>query len=346
MPHMLAQEHMNFVDALRYGTARTEVTLAAAISGIGSAQCILVLTVTGDGVWTIGSNLTVPGNITLWIPPGVTVNRATGVILTVQGQLISWSPGWETGPGTTVRTFAPAIYTEFTRLVSQLGVYAPFSGICFAAGVQGQDQIVVTTNVAAGGGSSAGNSVIQYVQSSGGSIWEAGVSAVAHQYYIGRIASPGRIIVADGGVGISNGTAPVTPTHALHMGQDDAFKATASWTTPSDAQLKTVQGTYDDGLTTVLALPQPVRFVFNGKAGTPSDGKEQIGMIAQDVQGVAPYMITTYQDKLAPEDPAPTDILSMNNGPMVYMLVNAVKDLAAQVDALTTRVAALEAKVP
>jgi hypothetical protein len=346
MPHMLAQEHMGFVDPLRYEPhTRTSATLAAALSAIGSSIAILVITQEGDGVWTLSTNLVIPANVTLWIPAGVNISRNAGVTLTILGPLISFNPNWETGPGTTVRNVADGVFTEFTRLVARSGYNAPFDGQTYVAGVNAQRQILLNTRIPTG--NSTDNCAVFFYQAPQGANdgWEMGINTVK-QFYIARPGAFARLGIDTGGVGIATGAGGFTPAHALQMFVDDAFKATASWSVPSDARLKTVVGDYTDGLAMLQALPQAVRFVFNGKAQTPTDGKEQIGMLAQDVQPVAPYMITSYQDKLDPADAAPTDIFSMNNGSMVYALVNAVKDLAAQITALTDRVAALEAKVP
>ena len=343
MPHMLAQEHMGYVDALRYGTARTEATLAAAVTAIGSSKSILVLTLMGDGVWTVGSDLTIPENITLWIPPGVTVNRAAGKILTLNGQLISFSPGWETGPGTTVRTFSTGVYTEFTRLAPYLGVSVPYDGTCLVAGLPGGRQINVISRYPSG--AALNNAVIQFLMPPGAATdnWEMGVSDSLHQWYVGRPNAAGRIVMAETGIAISNGVAVATPTHTLQMLVDDAFKATTLWSVPSDARLKTVLGDFTDGLATLQALPQSVRFTWNGKGGTANDGLVHYGRIAQDVQPVAPYLIREYQDKLEPTDDAPTTLFSANDSPLIEVLINAVRELAARVEALEAAPAAAQA---
>lgn len=340
MPHMLAQEHMGFVDALRYGTARTEVTLAAAVTAIGSTKAILVATLAGDGVWTIGANLTIPANITLWIPPGVTVSRGAGITLTIAGQLVSFSSGWETGSGTTVRTFAENVYTEFTRLVPYLGVQVPFEGNCFIAGATGARQIILNNRIA--GGPATNNAAIQFLMPPfvpGADNWEMGVNDTSHYWYVARPGGAGRLVVAEAGLGVSNGSVPNTPTHVLQMAVDDAFKGTTLWSIPSDARLKTVLGDFTDGLATLQALPQSVRFTWNGKGGTVDDGLEHYGRIAQDVQAVAPYLIREYQDKLEPTDAAPTTLLSANDSPLIEVLINAVKELAARVEGLEAALA-------
>lgn len=334
MPHMLAQEHMGIVDALRYGTARTAATIAAALSAIGSTTTILVLTNTGDGVWTLASNLTIPANVTLWIPAGVTVSRGAGVILTVSGPLVSFQPNWEVGPGVTLRNAASTVYTEFTRVVASSGVNAPFPGICYVAGASGDRQVIIDTTL------SPGNAVINFVQPTFPT-WGIGHNQTG-QWFVNHPGGGARIILTDTGLGLDNTAVGSTPTHALHMFQDDAFKATTLWSVPSDKRLKDVQGDYPEGRAFLLSLPRPKIFRWNGKGGTVADGTDQVGYIAQDLAKVAPALVSTYQDKLDPADPAPVDIHSTNLSPLTFALVNACREQDALIVTLQEQVATLE----
>jgi len=335
MTHMLAQEHMSYVDAIRYGTARTEVTIAAALSAIGSTKTTLVLTMAGDGVWTIGANLTIPVNVTLLIPAGVTVNRATGVTLVVLGTIISFADNWETGPGTTNRGIAnpvevsslESLFVSVTRNGEGFRVTSPTTG----------SYVTITTF--------QGTSVpaVQFVRTPGtdANNWEISNNLSNFEWYVARPNGLAHLAMNNTGLWVSNGSSYTSPAHLLHLQLDDAFKpGDASWDFPSDGRLKTVQRPYTDGLAMLLALPEPIVYVYNGKGETPVDGKEYVGMIGQDVQSVAPYMIDTYQGKLEPTDTETTEILSMNNSAMTYALINAVRELSTRVEALEGTLAA------
>ena len=145
--------------------------------------------------------------------------------------------------------------------------------------------------------------------------------------------------------GLSNGTLAYAPSHVLQLAVDDAFMASTLWSVPSDARLKTVLGDFTDGLATICALPQSVRFQWNGKGGTFEDGNESVGRIAQDVLPVAPRLIRVYQDRLEPEDPEPTDIYAANDSPLLEMMINAFKELKARVETLEATVATLETRL-
>ena len=335
MPHMLAQEHMGFVDALRYGTARTDATLAAALSGIGASQATLVLTLTGDGIWTLNSNVSVPGNVTLWIPAGVTVHRAAGVTLFVSGQIVSWNSTWETGPGTTSRGPAANAATEFSRVIPYFGVNVPLDGACFvggidpAAGGTGRQVIVFSND----GGARSGIRMLNANQDDA-HIWDIGVTFGGGLSIRRPAHVHDHLTLTDAGFGIGDGFTPNAPVARLHSLLDNTLKATSLWGVPSDSRLKTVLGDFTEGLATLRALPQSVRFTWNGKGSTIADSIVHYGRLAQDTLPVAPFLITTYQAKLEPEDAETTTLYSANDSPILEMLINAVKELAARLEAL------------
>ena len=136
-----------------------------------------------------------------------------------------------------------------------------------------------------------------------------------------------------------------TPAFRLHLNNDSAAKPTSnSWTIPSDARLKKDVHDYADGLDEIMSI-HPVWFTYNGEAGMPSE--TGVGVIAQELQLIAPYMVSAwnYSDK----NEKLTPYLSVNNGPMIYMLINAIKEQQqqikeqqAQIDMLFSEVSALK----
>ena len=122
-----------------------------------------------------------------------------------------------------------------------------------------------------------------------------------------------------------------TPSYDLQLANDSAAKpGTNTWTVISDGRLKTDITPYTAGLEDVLKI-SPVWFRYNGKAGMPTD-KKFVGVIAQDLQKVAPYMVDRW-NYVSPDGDTAT-YLAVNNGAMTYMLINAVKELAARVQKL------------
>lgn len=138
----------------------------------------------------------------------------------------------------------------------------------------------------------------------------------------------------------------VTPsTHQLDLSTDLARKlATSTWATLSDARLKEVLRPFVDGLAVLMAL-KPVVFRYNGQGGIPASNEEHIGFLAQDIQQIAPYMVTSHPGKLRP-DGEETDILTLNTHALVHILTNTVQELVGEVKTLKAQVRALQARVP
>ena len=110
---------------------------------------------------------------------------------------------------------------------------------------------------------------------------------------------------------------------------------------------------FSDGLSVLKGI-RPVTFRYNGKLGYPTD-KTYVGVIAQEIQSVAPYTVDTYRARLDPDDAEETDILRFDGSALTYIAINAIKELDAKVDELqelqkenqnlSSRLAQLEALV-
>jgi len=107
-----------------------------------------------------------------------------------------------------------------------------------------------------------------------------------------------------------------------------------SWSTFSDRRLKQDISSFTDGLS-VLNDIKPVTFRYNGKLGYPTD-KTYVGVIAQEIQTVAPYTVDTFSAKLNPEDPTETEILRFDPNALTYISINAIKELSAENQRLRT----------
>jgi len=135
-------------------------------------------------------------------------------------------------------------------------------------------------------------------------------------------------IDSSGNVGIG-----MTPTVQLELSGSVGQKASGTtWSNPSDARLKDNVQDYTDGLA-VLRKVRPVRYELNGLAGTPK-GQRGISIIAQEMLDVMPYTIETYKAKLYPEDVKETELYRFEASALTFALVNAVKELAARVEAM------------
>lgn len=107
-----------------------------------------------------------------------------------------------------------------------------------------------------------------------------------------------------------------------------------SWAATSDRRTKKDINPFTDGLD-ILTQINPVTFKYNGLYNTADDGQNYVGIIAQEVQKVAPYMIGTYQAPKSPENKELEEILNYDGGTyMLYVLVNSVKEQQKQIEEL------------
>ena len=135
------------------------------------------------------------------------------------------------------------------------------------------------------------------------------------------------IIAADGKVGIGT----LTPTHTLSVNGTASKTGGGLWLAFSDKRVKKDIKDFSDGLN-IIEQMNTVSFQYNGKAGNPENGQEYIGIIAQEVQEYAPYMLETVKKKLNEDDEEETDLLMYDGSALTYILVNAVKEQQELID--------------
>lgn len=94
---------------------------------------------------------------------------------------------------------------------------------------------------------------------------------------------------------------------------------------PSDLRLKKQVHPFALGLEALLGL-SPKYYLFNGLGGIAESKAPQIGLIAQEVERVAPELVAREWVQLRPSDQLPTEIKKVNYAAFVYVLINAVKE--------------------
>lgn len=170
--------------------------------------------------------------------------------------------------------------------------------------------------------------LMNYVDSSGGYIG----TATSHALEI-RTANTARVTVASGGnfrfhtlIGINMAA---SGSYWLELANDSAAKpGTNTWTISSDERVKDIKGSFTDGLDVLLNI-NPIKYEYNGLANTPM-GKEYIGIIAQEMEEIAPYTVGTYNAKLNEEDEETTELKSFDSNALTYVMINAIKELDAR----------------
>ncbi len=103
-----------------------------------------------------------------------------------------------------------------------------------------------------------------------------------------------------------------------------ALTATGTVGSYSDARLKNNVTAFTDGLNVIKKI-DPVRFYYNASAPFNTD-KEQIGIIAQELEQVAPYMVEKTKQN------GYNDLRSVNNQAYTFLLINAVKEQQQQIE--------------
>ncbi len=151
------------------------------------------------------------------------------------------------------------------------------------------------------------NSVVSplYLQTDGGALSIHTAMPTANEIFI----------TATGEVGIGT----ITPFYSLELGANSAGKpGTNTWIVTSDARFKQDVKPYTEGLAQLMQI-KPVKYHYNKVSGYNTE-PEYVGVIAQELQQVAPYMVGTFKRE-------GTEYLNVDNGAMTYMLINSVKEL-------------------
>jgi hypothetical protein len=134
-----------------------------------------------------------------------------------------------------------------------------------------------------------------------------------------------------------------------------AFKSggTTAWQIYSDSRIKDVTGDYASGLAAVAAL-RPVRYTFKGNdslrspdatkdapaapfLNSPNGGAAQaqteyIGLVAQEAEIPMPELVGLSKGYI--DGIAVNDLRSLDTTPLIFALINAIKELKARVETL------------
>ena len=151
--------------------------------------------------------------------------------------------------------------------------------------------------------------------------------------FLGVGGSTKMTIDTSGRVGIGT----TSPVYKLQLSSNSAAKPSSSlWTVVSDSRVKENIRDYTTGLEAILKI-EPKLYDYNGKAGFEKT-KDNIGIIAQDIQNVMPETIKTYNTKLNEDDTEDTELLNFDGHAVTFALINAVKDLKSEIEELKKQI--------
>ena len=145
-------------------------------------------------------------------------------------------------------------------------------------------------------------------------------------------------ITSNGDVGIGT----TAPTHRLSVNGSAGKSGGGSWSTFSDRRIKKDISPYTKGLAEIIQI-NPVNFTYTDQGPFTYTGESQVGIIAQEIQEILPSTVSETKTEIF------DDLLQFNGSELTFTLINAVKELQAENEALKAqniavmeRLAALE----
>jgi hypothetical protein len=154
----------------------------------------------------------------------------------------------------------------------------------------------------------------------------------SHVFYAGATAITSTELMriqGDGNVGIGTNA----PTAKLSV-NGTANNTTGAWGVFSDERIKTVTNEFTDGLNVIEQI-NPVVFTYNADAPF-ANNKQQVGVVAQELEKIAPYMVS------AQAFAQYKDLREVSNQAYTFLLINAVKEQQAQIEAMKKEMEAMK----
>ena len=111
------------------------------------------------------------------------------------------------------------------------------------------------------------------------------------------------------------------------------YNTSGSWATICDMRMKEEVAEYEHGLVEIRQL-RPIVFSYTGPAGTLARADESlhVGLVADEVESVMPECVGT-----AELEDAGT-VKTLDNGPLLYALINAIKTLNERLTAAEAQI--------
>ena len=317
------------------------ITSVTGSTGISASPTTGAVVVTNTGVTSLaaGSGINLSGStgaVTITSTGLTTANSGTGIGIATSGStitvtntgLVAANAG--TGIGVTTSSGTVTITNNgVTSLNGNTGVITgipTLSGTNNFTGTNSFSNNISAATFSVNGGGFFGNTSLQVGSNSGYGIYLGGTTI--------------SMITAGGANAVSLTSSNIFATTAT-----DCYKngTSTSWILSSDARLKQNVTAYTRGLAEVNQIV-PKNWEYNGLGGTPK-GYAGIGAIADELQLVMPDMVGIREALLNPEDTVETQIKTVDVSELPWLLVNAVKELYAQVTAQAAEIAALKTKV-
>lgn len=286
---------------------------------------------TGGGISVKGSALTTPGTIA-WNGTSFQLRDNTGWQTLALGA--STSSQWTTvgsginllsgGAGIALPAATPPTYQfEVTLGITSASPATTADCVRLGAGTFFQDNFDTYFSHRA----QAGLTTYAVAQNSSGQTTINAATGMAINFSIANVP-----LAAFSAGALNIGGAAATAGALLLVNGNAAKPGGGSWIATSDVRLKTDVSDFTDGLEELKKL-KPVNYRYNGKAGTNSKSVF-VGLIAQDVQPVLPYMVDRTMGRLEETDQQDTELLTLDTSALTFVLVNAIKELDSRLEKL------------
>jgi len=183
--------------------------------------------------------------------------------------------------------------------------------------------VIQVTDAASGSASSDGLQLIQSGANSFLENQEAGSLTL-------RTSATDRVTITSAG---SVGIATAAPTDTLSVNGTASKPGGGAWAVFSDERLKNIKGSFRSGLNAVLQL-QPIRYQYkpDNALGLKSNA-EYVGFGAQAVQRLIPEAVSRNEN----------GYLQINNDPILWTMLNAIKEQQQEIEQLKSEVRKLRA---
>ncbi len=169
------------------------------------------------------------------------------------------------------------------------------------------------------------------IESGNGDKWQMYAHTNDHWGIYEEDASASRLIVnAGGNVGIGT----LAPTSLLSVNGTASKPGGGSWAVFSDRRLKKNIQPYQEGLSNILQI-RPVTFQYNGTGGIADTETQHVGVIAQEIQEIAPSTVQTVETNTG-------EYLEFDPSSLDFMMINAIQELNEKLEQMQEKIELLE----
>lgn len=306
------------LDGATYLTANQTVTLTGDVSGSGTTAITTTLATVPVAKGGTGAT-TFPISQTSGLGLNATLLGGNGTTALAPLSAAAGAVGWWGGGNLVFQAAGQSAYLELMRvngsLASPTGVLSGQNlGVIFVDGWTSGGAMS-----AASRGTMTCNATENWSSTAQGCQWQWGTTATGTTTTANNMTLDG-----SGNLTILGATA--------------TKPSGGSWVAPSDRALKSTVDAWPTGLAEVLKL-EPISYRYNRESWN-HEQVDHIGLDAEDAAAVIPEMARTievpvYSDPHEEgEPPATTPAAALDHTPLMFAMVNAIKELSAKLDSV------------